>query len=74
MLPWELRRLGNTSSIRTLKYFENLTTLIKYLDKTILNHLAIAKKQKSAVNVLLFAPTFVKKFAPEFANSPAKSG
>ena len=35
-------------------------------------YLAIAKKQKSAVNVLLFAPTFVKKFAPEFANRPAK--
>ena len=35
-------------------------------------YLAIAKKQKSAVNVLLFAPTFVKKFAPEFAKRPAK--
>ena len=34
-------------------------------------YLAIAKKQKSAVNVLLLAPTFVRKFAPEFANRPA---
>ena len=43
------------------------------MDKYIIKmYLAIAKKQKSAVNVLLFAPTFVKKFAPEFANSPAK--
>ena len=34
-------------------------------------YLAIAKKQMSAVNVLLLAPTFVRKFAPEFANRPA---
>ena len=32
----------------------------------------MAKKQKSAVNVLLFAPTSVKILEPEFANSPGK--
>ena len=36
------------------------------------SYLAIAKKQKSADNVLLLAPTFVKKFAPELANRPRK--
>ena len=33
-------------------------------------HLAIAKKQKSAVNVLLLDPTLVRKFDPELANKP----
>ena len=38
---------------------------------TLLNgYLAIAKKQKSAVNVLLLAPTFVKTLAAELANNP----
>ena len=33
-------------------------------------NLAMAKKQKSAFRVLLFAPTFVRIFASEFTNNP----
>ena len=72
VLPWELRRLGNTSSIKTLKHGENWIA-IKEKYYYLCVYLAIAKKQKSALNVLLLAPTFVKKLAPEFANRPAKN-